>query len=177
MPGRRHPVLTRSRYLALYVIISRCRMKFGTGRHIEARPNAGERERENGAANGGETRRERDAGRVVAGEGWKRGWIVDSTVGSGWFDFADLWPPREFRANFVLGFAAPRTYNAVQKFRSSRWGNLPRCAVAARRECRIFRRKTIEWNALGIVKLQVRRVGLVACYKFEIAVCLVFFFF
>jgi len=45
--GARQAVLTRSRYLALYVIISRCRMKFGTGKHIEANAGGkGERERE-----------------------------------------------------------------------------------------------------------------------------------
>lgn len=73
-----------------------------------------------GMANRGrETERERRGGgegrksQGRNGEDRRRGWIVDSIVGSGWFDFADLWPPREFRANFV-----PHTYTAVQKFQS-----------------------------------------------------------
>lgn len=57
MPGRRRPVLTRSRYLALYVIISRCRMKLGTGRHIEAWRTERESERERGQKNTGAKRR------------------------------------------------------------------------------------------------------------------------
>lgn len=102
-------------------------MKFGTGRHIEANA-GGEGERENTRGTGC-----REGNR---GKGGREGglWTVQLAVGD------STSPIYDRRTNFEpISFWASRTYNAVQKFRSSRPSNLLRRAIAARRERRIFR--------------------------------------